>query len=347
MAEQKLRIAILGCGRISVNHLEAIQSNSDRFKLVAVCDIILEKAMDVAQKMEVEMYSSFEEMLNQGNIDVVSLCTPSGLHPEQAIMAAQKGVHVISEKPMATNLKAANEMIDVCDQFGVKLFVVKQNRLNSTLQLVKKTIEKQRFGQIYMIAVNVFWQRPQSYYDVAPWRGTWEYDGGAFMNQASHYVDMMEWLIGDVDKVCAMTSTMARKIEAEDTGSAILRFKNGAIGNMNVTMLTYPKNLSGSLTILGEKGTVIVGGTSVNRIDHWEFSDQAEEDTLISTVNYSPPSVYGFGHTGYYKNVADVLLEGAIAETNGKEGRKSLEVILAIYESARKGTEISLPLIEF
>ncbi|SMP52641.1 UDP-N-acetyl-2-amino-2-deoxyglucuronate dehydrogenase [Anoxynatronum buryatiense] len=262
----------------------------------------------------------------------------------QGIMAAEKGLHVVSEKPMATNLKMADAMIHACDQNGVKLFVVKQNRLNATLQLLKRAVDKGRFGRIYMASVNVFWTRPQEYYDQAKWRGTWEFDGGAFLNQASHYVDMMEWLMGPVESVMAYTATMARRIETEDTGVAALRFRNGALGNMNVTMLTHPKNYEGSITILGEKGTVKIGGIAVNKIEHWEFEEYDDDDKLIQTTDYLPPNVYGFGHTGYYQNVLDVLENGEEPNTDGREGRKSLEIILAIYKSAREGKSIPLPL---
>lgn len=277
-------------------------------------------------------------------MDAVILSTPSGLHPMQGIMAAEKGLHVVSEKPMATNLKMADAMIHACDQNGVKLFVVKQNRLNATLQLLKRAVDKGRFGRIYMASVNVFWTRPQEYYDQAKWRGTWEFDGGAFLNQASHYVDMMEWLMGPVESVMAYTATMARRIETEDTGVAALRFRNGALGNMNVTMLTHPKNYEGSITILGEKGTVKIGGIAVNKIEHWEFEEYDDDDKLIQTTDYLPPNVYGFGHTGYYQNVLDVLENGEEPNTDGREGRKSLEIILAIYKSAREGKSIPLPL---
>ncbi|MDD9271810.1 Gfo/Idh/MocA family protein [Paenibacillus sp. GCM10023248] len=343
MGGKKLKVALVGCGRISANHFEAIDKNPN-LELVAVCDALQERVEEAAQKWDVASYTSYEEMLDKSEINIVTLCTPSGLHSKQAVMAASRKIHVITEKPMAITLKDADMMIEASIKNDVKLFVVKQNRLNTTLQLVKRAVKKNRFGKIYMATVNVFWQRPQSYYDAASWRGTWELDGGAFMNQASHYVDMLEWLIGDVEKVYAITDTMGRDIEAEDTGSAVLRFQNGVIGNMNVTMLTYPKNLAGNLTILGEKGTVIVGGTSVNTIEKWEFDEPDEDDILVHDASYTPPSVYGFGHQGYYENVTDVLMNGAMAGTDGNEGRKSLEVILAIYQSARENREIKLPL---
>lgn len=344
MEDKRLKVALVGCGRISMNHFDAIKQNDHYFELSAVCDVLLERAKEAGERWGVPYFTSFKEMLCQGQYDLITVCTPSGLHPTHGIMGAQKGSHIIVEKPMATSLLSADQLISECDSNNVQLFVVKQNRLNSTLQLVKKAVDKKRFGKIYMATVNVFWQRPQEYYDASPWRGTWGLDGGAFMNQASHYVDMLEWLIGDVEKVYAVTSTMGRKIEAEDTGTAILQFRNGALGNMNVTMLTYPQNLEGSLYILGESGTVVVKGTSVNQISQWQFDSYEPEDDLVSSVNYNPPSVYGFGHTGFYNNVAQVLLYGEKPLTDGREGRKSLEIIEAIYKSSRESREIMLPL---
>jgi len=225
----------------------------------------------------------------------------------------------------------------------VRLFVVKQNRRNSTLQLLKRAVTEGRFGKIHMVHLNVFWTRPQEYYDQAPWRGTWEFDGGAFMNQASHYVDLLEWLIGPVDKVQAMMST-TRDIEVEDTGVLNVKWRNGALGSMSVTMLTYPKNLEGSITILGEKGTVRVGGVAVNDIQHWKFDEPKDYDDEVKEANYQTTSVYGFGHPLYYNNVIEVLRGNAEPETDGREGLKSLEILIAAYLSARDGKTISLPL---
>jgi len=234
-------------------------------------------------------------------------------------------------------------MVKACDDAGVRLFVVKQNRRNTTLQLLKRAVEEKRFGKIHMVHLNVFWARPQAYYDQAEWRGTWEFDGGAFMNQASHYVDLLEWLIGPIDKVQAMTST-TRDIEVEDTGVLNVRWRNGALGSMSVTMLTYPKNFEGSITILGEKGTVRIGGVAVNDIQHWEFEEPKDYDEQIKEANYQTTSVYGFGHPLYYNNVIEVLRGKAEPETDGREGLKSLEVLIAAYLSARDGETISLPL---
>jgi UDP-N-acetyl-2-amino-2-deoxyglucuronate dehydrogenase len=236
-------------------------------------------------------------------------------------------------------------MVEVCDRAGVQLFVVKQNRLNPTVRLVKRAIERGRFGRIYTVTCNVFWTRPQEYYDAAKWRGTWEFDGGAFMNQASHYVDLLDWLIGPVESVFAYTGTLARRIEVEDTGVAALKWRSGAMGSINVTMLTYPKNLEGSVTILGEKGTVRLGGVAVNRIEHWEFAEpDAQDDAKWQEASYQPSSIYGQGHVLYYDNVIKALRGEAPAETDGREGLRSLELLIAIYQSARDGERVGLPL---
>lgn len=339
-----INFGLVGCGRISKNHVDALGKLKNDAKLVAVCDIVESRARKAGEENSVDYYTSYEEMLERDDIDAVSLCTPSGLHPVHGIAAARRKFHVITEKPMATSLKKADELISACDENEVQLFVVKQNRLNSTLQLVKRAIDKGRFGRIYMAIVNVLWSRPQSYYDEAKWRGTWEFDGGAFMNQASHYVDMIEWLIGPVESVEAYTGTLERKIETEDSGVACIRFRNGAFGSINVTMLAYPKNLEGSLTIIGQYGTVKVGGVAVNKIEHWEFHDYDDDDKLVESSAYNPPNVYGFGHTGYYKNVVETLKGTAEPDTDGREGRKSLELILGIYKSAREGRSIHFPL---
>jgi UDP-N-acetyl-2-amino-2-deoxyglucuronate dehydrogenase len=284
-------------------------------------------------------------MLEKVDCDLVSIATPSGLHPEMGIKAAEKGKHVLTEKPMGINIESADRLIRACEEAGVMLFVVKQNRLNATMQLLKKAIEKNRFGKIYAAHVNVFWQRPQEYYDAAPWRGTHAMDGGAFMNQASHYVDSLYWLLGDVVEVAAFTDTMAREIEGEDTGSAILRFKSGAIASINVTMLTYPKNFEGSVTVLGEKGTVKIGGVAINKIEHWDFASYDDDDRIVEQSNYNPPNVYGFGHYPYYQNVFAALRNDSEPETDGVSGRKSLEIIEAIYKSAETSECIRLPLV--
>jgi UDP-N-acetyl-2-amino-2-deoxyglucuronate dehydrogenase len=245
---------------------------------------------------------------------------------------------------MATRWKDGLDMVRACDQVGVKLFVVKQNRRNATLQLLKQALDQGRFGKIYSVALNVFWTRPQEYYDSAKWRGTWEFDGGAFMNQASHYIDLLDWIIGPVESVAAYTGTLARQIEVEDTGVAAIRWRNGAMGTLNVTMLTYPKNMEGSITVLGEKGSVRIGGVAVNEIQIWNFSEPHEDDHKIASASYETESIYGFGHSLYYDNVIRSLFGEEEAETDGREGLKSLELLIALYLSSRDGKRVSLPL---
>jgi UDP-N-acetyl-2-amino-2-deoxyglucuronate dehydrogenase len=341
---RKIRVAIVGCGRISKNHFDSIEKHSEHMELVAFCDKDHSVLAVHVQKYKVPAYSDMTEMLQKERIDLVVLCTPSGTHPDQAVLAAKHHVHVVTEKPMATRWHDGVRMVKACDEAGVRLFVVKQNRRNTTLQLLKRAITDKRFGKIHMVHINVFWTRPQSYYDQGDgWRGTWEFDGGAFMNQASHYVDLLDWLIGPVEKIQAMMST-TRDIEAEDTGVLNVKWRNGALGSMSVTMLTYPKNLEGSITILGERGTVRIGGVAVNEIQLWEFEQPQGYDGQIQTANYETSSVYGFGHPLYYKNVIDVLRGDHEPETDGREGLKSLELLIAAYLSARDNKTVSLPL---
>jgi UDP-N-acetyl-2-amino-2-deoxyglucuronate dehydrogenase len=343
MTGAPLRIALVGCGRISRNHFDAIERIDD-LELAAVCDSIESRAREAGARGDVPWFTAYARMLEEVACDAVAICTPSGLHPQHGILAAKAGKHVVCEKPMAINLTSADELVQACDDAGVQLFVVKQNRLNPPVQLLKRALDKGRFGRLYMANTTVRWTRPQEYYDQAPWRGTWEFDGGAFMNQASHYVDLLQWLAGPVESVTAKTATLARRIEAEDSGAAILKFRSGALGTIEVTMLTYPRNLEGSITLLGETGTVKIGGSAVNKVETWQFADYDDDDKLIDQANYTPPNVYGHGHEGYYRNVVAVLRGEAVADTDGRAGRKSLELILGIYESARTGHEVPLPL---
>jgi UDP-N-acetyl-2-amino-2-deoxyglucuronate dehydrogenase len=342
--DRKIRMALVGCGRISANHFGAMEKHSENIEIVDVCDIDSRALAKAVERTGAVGHTNLTEMLQKTTADIVVLTTPSGLHPEQAIEVAASGRHVMTEKPMATRWHDGQRMVKACDDAGVRLFVVKQNRRNATLQLLKRAVEQKRFGRIYMVNINVFWTRPQEYYDNAKWRGTWEFDGGAFMNQASHYIDLLDWLIGPIESIQAYTATLERDIEVEDSGVLSIRWRSGALGSMNVTMLTYPKNLEGSITILGEKGTVRVGGVAVNEIQHWEFAEKIPEDSAISNANYETTSVYGFGHPLYYENVINVLRGTAEPETDGREGLKSLEVLIAAYLAARDGRRVALPL---
>jgi len=344
ITDRKIRFALVGCGRIAQNHFAAIKQHSDRAELLGVSDVNPVALAEAVKSTGAKPFKTLTEMLAGCDADVFILTTPSGLHPDQAIEIASAGKSVVTEKPMATRWDDGKRMVKACDLAGVRLFVVKQNRRNATLQLLKKAIQKKRFGKIFMVNINVFWTRPQSYYDQGGWRGRWEYDGGAFMNQASHYVDLVDWLIGPVESLQAFTATLRRDIEAEDTGVISLKWRSGALGSMNVTMLTYPKNLEGSITILGEKGTVRIGGMAVNEVQHWEFEDTDPDDVKVKEASYATTSVYGFGHPLYYDNVIKVMRGEAEPETDGREGLKSLELIIATYLSARDGKRISLPL---
>jgi UDP-N-acetyl-2-amino-2-deoxyglucuronate dehydrogenase len=342
---RKIRFALVGCGRISKNHIEALAKHGDRAEWVAVCDTRPEALQAAVAATGAAGFASLDALLAGASPDIVVLATPSGLHPQQAMAVARAGCHVLSEKPMATKLDEGIAMVRACRDAGVKLFVVKQNRLNTTVQLVKQAIDEGRFGRIFLSTVNVFWTRPQSYYDAAPWRGRWDLDGGAFMNQASHYVDLLDWLVGPVDSVHAYTATLDRDIEAEDTGVLSARLRHGGLASINVTMLTYPQNLEGSITILGERGTVKIGGTAVNKIDHWQFADVQPDDEAIRSASYETPSVYGFGHPLYYDNVIKTLRGEANAAVDGYEGLRSLEILIAAYRSARDGQRVGLPLV--
>jgi len=340
---RSIRIGVIGCGRISANHFKAIEAHHGELQLTAVCDTDAAVLTETSRRLNVPGYASLAELL-QTDVEVVALCTPSGLHPSQAILAARAGRHVITEKPMATRWRDGLRMVRECDEAGVHLLVVKQNRRNSTLQLLKRALDAKRFGRVYMVTINVFWSRPQAYYDSAKWRGTWEFDGGALMNQASHYVDLVDWLIGPVESVQAYVATLARNIQVEDTATVGVRWRSGALGSINVTMLTYPKNLEGSITVIGEQGTVRIGGVAVNDIQHWEFDQPHPDDDGIRSASYETHSVYGMGHPLYYANVVDVMRGRAEPETDGREGLRSLELLIASYTSARDGRRVALPL---
>ena len=344
-----VRFALVGCGRISANHIEALRQHQARAQLVAVCDNQPAALAAAVAKTGARGYASLDALLDTATgedaPDIVTLATPSGLHPRQTMRVAAAGRHVLTEKPMATKWDEGLQMVRACREAGVKLFVVKQNRLNPTMQLLKQAIDAGRFGRIFMCTVNVFWTRPQSYYDDAPWRGRWDLDGGAFLNQASHYVDMVDWLVGPVDNVHAYTATLARDIEAEDTGVMSLRLRKGGLASINVTMLTHGKNFEGSITILGERGTVRIGGVAVNQIQHWEFDEPRPEDETVKAANYGAASVYGPGHPLYYDNVISTLRGEQQAEVDGYSGLRSLEVVLAAYRSARDGVRVGLPLV--
>jgi predicted dehydrogenase len=311
--------------------------------LVAVCDPIRARSDAIASKFGISAHYDIDEFLARKDIDAVAVLTPSGMHPQHAIACAKAGKHVVVEKPMALRLQDADDMMRACDEAGVKLFVVKQNRFNVPVVKAREALEAGRFGRLILGTVRVRWCRDQSYYDQDAWRGTWAYDGGVLTNQASHHVDMLEWFFGDVVSVHARATTALAKIETEDTAVATLKFRNGALGVIEATTAVRPTDLEGSLSILGEKGTVEIAGFAVNQIRHWRFVDERPSDKdVIEKFSVNPPNVYGFGHQAYYHHVIDCLMNQRAALVDGLQGRKSLELISALYESIETGQEVAL-----
>jgi predicted dehydrogenase len=344
---EPLKFALVGCGRIAPRHIDALK-HAKGAQLVAVCDSRIERARQIAQKeSSVRAYGSLADMLSEErSVDVVSILTPSGMHAEHAIQAARAGKHVVVEKPMALRLEDADRMLETCDRAGIKLFVVQQNRYNVAVQQARQALDAGRFGRLLLGTVRVRWCRRQEYYDHDSWRGTWALDGGVFANQASHHIDLLQWMFGSVSSVFARTAQFLARIEAEDTGVAVLKFQTGALGLVEATTATRPRDLEGSLSILGERGTVEIGGFAVNEMRVWQFEEQSPMDETVRLVSReSPPNVYGFGHRAYIQNVVDSLCARGSALVDGFEGRKSLELIHAIYESAATGREVGVPCV--
>jgi predicted dehydrogenase len=339
-----IRFGLLGCGRIAKRHSELLGGDHIAgAKLVAVCDPIRARADAIGAKFGVPAAYDIEDFLARKDIDVVSVLTPSGLHPAHVIACAKAGKHVVVEKPMALRLQDADDMIRACDVAGVKLFVVKQNRFNVPVVKAREALEAGRFGRLVLGTVRVRWCRDQAYYDQDAWRGTWAQDGGVLSNQASHHIDMLEWFFGDVVSVHARAVTALVKIETEDTAVATLKFRNGALGIIEATTATRPVDLEGSISILGEKGTVEIAGFAVNQIRHWRFAEELASDReVVEKFSVNPPNVYGFGHQAYYQHVVECLVNQRAALVDGLEGRKSLELISALYESIETGEQVAL-----
>jgi UDP-N-acetyl-2-amino-2-deoxyglucuronate dehydrogenase len=339
-----IKFGLLGCGRIAKRHADLLGGGHIAgAKLLAVCDVVRERADTLASRFGVPAFYSIDEFLNHKDMQAVSVLTPSGMHSAHAIAAAKAGKHVIVEKPMALRLDDADAMMNACDAAGVKLFVVKQNRFNVPVIKAREALEAGRFGRLILGTVRVRWCRDQAYYDQDKWRGTWAYDGGVLANQASHHVDMLEWFFGDVVSVHARAATALVNIEAEDTAVATLKFRNGALGIIEATTAVRPTDLEGSLSILGEGGAVEIAGFAVNKIRHWQFSKELDSDReVVEKFSVNPPNVYGFGHQAYYEHVVKCLNDQGPALVDGLQGRKSLELISALYESIETGKEVSL-----
>lgn len=330
-----LKFAIIGCGRISKRHCDLLSGGHIAgAKLVAVCDISGAKAEQVGRTYSVPFFLDMHTMMASQNIDVVVVLTESGNHARNVIELARYRKDIIVEKPMALTVEDADAMIKACEVAKVRLFVVKQNRFNVPVVKLREAVDANRFGRLILGTIRVRWSRAQNYYDQDSWRGTWALDGGVLTNQASHHIDLLEWMMGGVDRVIGFGKNALANIEAEDTAVAIIQFKNGALGVIEATTAVRPKDLEGSISIMGEFGTVEIGGFAVNEIKVWNFVDEIPEDSKVKNeYSVNPPNVYGFGHQAYYEHVVNCILNNERHMVDGAEGRKSVELIHAIYSS--------------
>ncbi len=343
--DSPLRVALVGAGRIAVRHAELLGGGHiEGACLAAVCDVVPSRAETLAAKYNVRAYTNMHQMMSADpSIDVVAVLTESGNHARHVVELAPYGKHVVVEKPMALRLEDADRMISACAENGCRLFVIKQNRFNVPIVKVREALDAGRLGKLILGTVRVRWCRRQEYYDQDDWRGTWSLDGGVLTNQASHHVDVLEWMMGDVESVYAKSTTALAKIEAEDTAVVVLKFTSGALGVIEATTATRPVDLEGSLSLLGATGTVEVGGFALNELKVWRFENESEGDQeVVETSSVNPPDVYGFGHKAYYEHVVECLRSGRGHLVDGLEGRKSLELISAIYESIETGNEVQL-----
>lgn len=339
-----IRVALIGCGRIAQRHAELLGKRQVAgAELAAVCDTDANRARTLGRRYDVPHFEDMSSIASQVPIDVFAVLTPSGLHSQHVVQLAPFEKHILVEKPMALTLEDADAMIRACDIAGVRLFVVKQNRFNLPIVKLREAIDAGRFGRLVLGTVRVRWCRRQDYYDQDAWRGTWALDGGVLANQASHHIDLLEWMMGPVDTVFARSRTALVDIEAEDTAVVVLKFRNGALGVIEATTATRPVDLEGSISILGEHGTVEVGGFAVNEMKVWRFASPVPgDDEISSRYSVNPPDVYGYGHKSYYEHVVNCLTTQRQHLVDGLEGRRSLELISAIYESIETGREIQL-----
>ena len=319
----EIKFALVGCGRIAKRHSELLGNRQIKgASLTAVCDIVEAKAKTIGEKFSVPYYTDMHEMMRNEDIDCVSILTESGAHAENAIELAQYGRHLLVEKPMALSLDSADRMIMSCDKHKIKLFVVKQNRFNVPVLKLRQALEAGRFGKLVLGTVRLRWCRTQEYYDRDMWRGRWATDGGVLANQASHHIDLLEWMMGDIESVFAKSTTSLVNIEAEDTAVATLKFQNGALGLIEATTATRPTDLEGSISILGAAGTVEIAGFAMNEMRVWNFAQKCKEDDEVMTkYSVNPPNVYGFGHQAYYEHVVDCIKNDKHHLVDGLQGR--------------------------
>jgi predicted dehydrogenase len=347
-SNKPIKYALIGCGRISPNHIEAAKNNHLHFS--AICDIVPEVMREKAEKFDLDnvcQYTDYQELLSREKPELVAIATESGKHAAIALDCIEAGCNVIIEKPIALSISDADAIIAAGKKKGVLVCANHQNRFNKSVQYIRKALEEGRFGKLSHGAAHVRWNRGESYYTQAPWRGTWAQDGGCLMNQCIHNIDLLRWMMGDeVDEVMAYTDQIMHPyLEAEDLGMAIVRFKNGAYGLIEGTTNIYPKNLEETLYIFGEKGTVKAGGTSDNIIEEWRFADGLDDPEMVkNTYGENPPNVYGFGHTPLYADVIDAMHHGRVPIVDGEAGKRALELVLAIYQSAARHQPVKLPL---
>ena len=335
--QSKFKIGIVGIGKIFLKHLNALTKLKEFYDIKCVCENDKDKILKNKNTLSIPIYNSIEEMVDKQTLDLVSLCTPSGIHAEQTIFLSKKNINVVTEKPIATNLENAQSMIASCEQSQVSLFVVKPLRYNRAVNLIKRALSENRFGKIHLVNLNIFWTRPQSYYDEAVWRGTIKLDGGALMNQASHYVDMLNYLFGMPERIQCI-SKKERDIEVEDTAILNISWGSKILCSMNVTMLTYEKNLEDSITIIGEKGTVKITSVLKSKIDTWKFDSYMDYDSKINNSEIFNPNL---GHEIFYKNVSDRMNNSQEKNFIDFKSMESLEIIVNAIKSNKENNSIS------
>ncbi len=338
---EKIRFALIGCGTIANKHVTALSRFSDA-EIVGGYDVDFNLGNTFAEKHSIPAFKNVEEMIEKTDPHVLNILTPSGKHAENILELIHYNRHFVVEKPLALRLDQIDRILKECDEKGLKLFVVQQNRFNPPVQKLKEALDKERFGKLVLGTVRVRWSRNQDYYDQKSWRGTWAFDGGVLTNQASHHIDMLIWMMGEAESVVAKTATRLVNIEAEDTGLAILKFKNGALGVIEATTATRPKDLEGSISILGEKGSVEIGGFFLSELKTWNFTESDDMDTDIWDKYAKVPEERAWNHTEFFKDVINSLRNDKKGLIDGLEGRKSVELINAIYESAETGKEVFL-----
>lgn len=347
--KKNLKYALIGCGRISPNHIAAAKANE--LNIVAICDIVEENMEDKAKKFElpesVKRYTDYKEMLQTEKPQLVAICTESGKHAAIALDCIEAGCNVIIEKPIALSIADADAIIEAAKKKGVKVCTNHQNRFNKAIVKIRDAVDKNRFGKLFYGTAHIRWNRDWEYYGRADWRGTWAQDGGALMNQCIHNIDLLNWMMGkEPVEVFAYTDRLNHPyIQAEDLGIALVRFANGSYGIIEGTTDIYPSNLEETLYLFGEKGTVKAGGKSVNVIEEWRFSDALDDSEEVKKqFNENPPNVYGFGHTPLYTDVIDAIQNDRDPYVTGEDGKRALELVLAIYKSAAEGKPVKLPL---